>query len=318
MCDDMTDAENERWLVGRRDVVRGLSTLGLGASAIGLPGCTSDLSKHGPDRTALAAPIGSGAQSPAATSAPLSASLAKHRVLIPTPDGKADAYFVTPNAGNHPGVLVWPDVAGLREAYETMGARLAERGYAVLVVNQYYRSAAAPIVANFAEWRTDAGKAKLKPMIEALSSEATTRDATAMVAWLDAQPQVDKKRKIGTSGYCMGGPFAIRTAAAVPSRVGAAASFHGANLATDKPDSPHLLFAKTQATFLIAIAKNDDERDADAKVKLRAAADAAQRPAEVEVYAAQHGFCTIDAPVYDKPEAERAWTRLLATFEVSL
>lgn len=326
MCDDITEEENAGWIeqkLSRRELV-----LGLGAAAV-LPGCASDGAAQRAEEPASSATSSTGAEASSSAASSNSATpsfsasivplaTASRRVQISTPDGKADGFFVAPRERKAAAVILWPDIAGLREAYETMGTKLAELGFAVLVVNQYYRSAVAPVLASFAEWRTDAGKAKLKPMIDAINPEATTRDAAAFVAWLDGQPEVDVKRKIGSGGYCMGGPFAIRTAVAAPARVGAAASFHGANLATDKPDSPHLLLGKTQAAFLIAIAKNDDERQADAKTKLREAADTAKRPAEIEVYAAQHGFCTIDSPVYDKPEAERAWARMLALFQNNL
>ncbi len=306
MCDDFTESDNERWLeqnIGRRGLVR----MGVGAVAIiAMPGCAS-----GPEASAPATSASSGET---AGKAPLQSATSSRAVVIETPDGKADGHFVFPREGKHAGVILWPDIAGLREAYQKMAERLAEQGFAVLVVNQYYRSAKAPILSSLAEWKTDAGKEKLKPMIEAITPEATTRDGAAFVKFLDAQPETDTTKKLATSGYCMGGPFAVRTAAASP-RVGAVASFHGASLVTDKPDSPHLLLGKTQARFLFAIAKNDDERQPEAKTKLKEAADAAGRPAEVEVYPAQHGFCTIDAPVYDQAQAERAWARMLATFE---
>jgi carboxymethylenebutenolidase len=184
----------------------------------------------------------------------------------------------------------------------------------VLVVNQYYRGAPAPVLTSFAQWRTPEGQAKLAPMIAALTSQAVTRDAAAYVRFLDGQPAVDRNRKIGSSGYCMGGPFAVRTAAAAPARVGAVASLHGASLVTDKPDSPHRLIAATHARFLFAIARGDDARSPGDKGALRAAAAAAHRPAEVEVYPAEHGWCTIDAPVYDRVQADRAYARMLALF----
>lgn len=240
--------------------------------------------------------------------------LAEDRVTIPTPDGQADALFIRPAKGRHPAVILWPDIAGVREAYRQMAARLAGEGYAVLVVNQYYRSAPAPILNSIAEWRTPAGQEKLRPMIAALSPEATVRDARAFVAWLDQSDAVDPRRGIGTSGYCMGGPFTVRTAWAAPQRVRAAASFHGGGLVTDKPDSPHRLLGETRASYLIAIARNDDARAPAEKEALRAAAQAAGRPAEIAVYAADHGWCTLDAPVYDQAEAERAWARMLALF----
>lgn len=235
-------------------------------------------------------------------------------VSIPTADGTADAFFVHPASGRHPAVILWPDIAGVRDAKKAMARRLAGAGYAVLAVNQYYRNAPAPVLQSFAEWRTPEGQARLKPMIAAITPEGTTRDAAAFVTWLDAQAAVDTARGIGTNGYCMGGPFTVRTAAAVPGRVKAAASFHGGGLVTDKPDSPHRLLAATRASYLIAVARNDDVKAPAEKDAFKAAAAAAGRPAEVEVYGADHGWCVPDSPVYDVAEAERAWGRMLALF----
>lgn len=244
--------------------------------------------------------------------------LAERSVTFATPDGTADGFFVHPAKGRYPAVLLWPDIAGLREAYQVMARRLAEAGYAVLVLNHYYRNAPAPIMKTMAEWRTPAGQEKLKPMIAALNPDATMRDAKAAIAWLDAQKAVDRKRGVGTQGYCMGGPYTVRTAFAVPDRVRAAASFHGGGLVTDKPDSPHRLFGQTRASYLIAIARNDDARSPADKDALREAAKAAGRASEIEVYNADHGWCTLDAPIYDKAEAERAWARLLALYKAAL
>lgn len=241
--------------------------------------------------------------------------LSESAVTILTPDGQADGFFVHPAKGRHPGVLLWPDIASLRDAYKTMARRLAGEGYAVLVVNHYYRSAPAPVFNVITEWRTPEGQAKLKPMLAALSVAGAVRDAQAFVAWLDAQKAVNRKRGIGTQGYCMGGPFAVRTAAAVPARVKAAASFHGGGLVTQAPDSPHRLLAASKASYLIAVARNDDAAAPGEKDAFREAAKAAGRPAEVEVYQANHGWCALDSPVYDKAEAERAWARLLALYK---
>jgi carboxymethylenebutenolidase len=240
--------------------------------------------------------------------------LKESMVEVTTPDGKADAFFVHPASGSHPGVILWPDIAGLRDVKKDMARRLASSGYAVLVVNQYYRSAKAPVMENFAEFRTDQGRGKVMAMVPLLTPEAVARDGAAYAAWLDAQPAVDKKRGIGTQGYCMGGPFTVRTAAAASQRVKAAASFHGGGLVTDKPDSPHRLLASTQASFLFAIARNDDERAPGDKEALKTAATAAGRPAEIEVYPADHGWCVPDSPVYDQAQADRAWERLLVLY----
>ena len=290
MCDQDTEADNESWLALNR---RQFTALGAGAAAMTIvPGCMAQTHD------------GAGAMK-----------VASRAVTITTPDGKADAFFVHPEGGKHPAVILWPDIAGLRDAYKTMGTRLAEGGYAVLVVNQYYRSSPAPILNSLSEWRSPEGQQKLAPMIAAITPAGTVRDAAAFVAWLDGQAEVDTGRKIGTCGYCMGGPFTVRTALANPARVGAAASFHGASLVNDTPDSPHKLLAQTRAAYLFAIAQNDDARAPDDKVRLREAADAAKRPAEIEVYPAQHGWCTIDAPIDDKAQAEKAWGRMLALYK---
>ncbi len=248
------------------------------------------------------------------TSESATVGLTESMVDVATPDGVADAFFVHPASGTHPAIVMWPDIAGLRDAYKEMGRRLASAGYSVLVVNHYYRSSKAPIVATMAEWRTPEGQAKLKPMIATLSPAGTTSDAKAFIAWLDRQTSVDSRRGAGSQGYCQTGSFAMRTAAAVPARVKAVGSFHGAGLVTATPDSPHLTFAQTKASYLIAIARNDDARAPTDKDTLRAAAAAAHRSAEIEVYPADHGWCTLDAPTYDKVQADRAWGRLLGMY----
>lgn len=250
----------------------------------------------------------------AGTGASATTALSESAVTIATPDGTADAFFVHPASGRHPGIVLWPDIAGLRETYRLVARRLAAAGYAVLAVNQYYRNGAGPVLNSLSEWRTPEGQAKLQPRIAAITHEGTTRDAAAFVRWLDTQAPVDTARRIGTQGYCMGGPAAVRTAAAAPDRVGAAVSFHGASLVTDRPDSPHRLIGSTKAAFLFAIGQNDDARAPQEKDALRAAAQAAGRPAEVEVYAADHGWCTPDAPSFDAAEAERAWGRMMALY----
>ena len=235
-------------------------------------------------------------------------------VLIETPDGKCDAYFVTPSSGAHAAVLVWPDIFGLRPAFKQMGKRLAESGYSVLVVNPFYRTMKAPT----AEKGANTAIGEVIPLARSLSPETHTTDAKAFVAWLDKQSQVDTTKQMGTTGYCMGGPIVFRTAAAVPERVGAACTFHGGGLVTDGPDSPHKLIPKMQAQFLVAIAENDDQRDPQAKQVLRKSFADAGLKAEVEVYPAGHGWCPPDTRVYNEEQAEKAWARMLALFETAL
>ena len=240
-------------------------------------------------------------------------------VEVSTPDGTADCHFVHPSSGTHPGVLIWPDALGLRPAFEQMGRRLAESGYAVLVVNPYYRTERAPVLPEGATFRDEATRKKIFPLMRSLSPETTVTDAKAFVGFLDRQEAVSGDRKMGTMGYCMGGSMTMRTAAAFPDRIGAGASFHGGRLVTDAPDSPHLLVGKMQARYLFAIAENDDEKDPEAKTVLREAFAAAGLPAEIEVYAGTlHGWCPPDSAVYDEAQAERAWSRLLALFETAL
>jgi carboxymethylenebutenolidase len=236
-------------------------------------------------------------------------------VTVPTPDGSADCYFVHPASGAAPGVLIWPDIFGLRPAFRQMGKRLAQSGYSVLVVNPFYRTKKAPTA--------DAGAAtpidQVRPLAQTLNATTHMTDAKAFVAWLDGQAAVAKNRKIGTQGYCMGGPIAFRTAAAVPERVGAVASFHGGGLVTDKPDSPHLQAAKSKAQFLVAIAANDDARSPNDKTIMKETFAKADLPAEIEVYeGSAHGWCPPDSHVYNEPQAEKAWSRLLVLYGKAL
>ncbi len=240
-------------------------------------------------------------------------------VEVTTPDGTADCYFVHPTMGTHPAVLIWPDALGLRPAFEQMGRRLAESGYSVLVVNPYYRTERAPVVPEGASFQDEGTRNTIFALMGSLNAETHFADARAFISYLDAQDSVDTSRKVGTMGYCMGGPITMRTAAAVPDRVGAGASFHGGGLVTDQPDSPHLLVGDMQAHYLFAIAENDDESDPEAKNVLREVFDQAGLPAEIEVYAgALHGWCPPDMPVYNEAQAERAWSRLLVLFETAL
>ena len=240
-------------------------------------------------------------------------------VEVTTPDGTADCYFVHPTTGTHPAVLIWPDALGLRPAFEQMGRRLAESGYSVLVVNPYYRTERAPVVPEGASFQDEDTRNTIFALMGSLNAETHFADARAFISYLDAQDSVDTSRKVGTMGYCMGGPITMRTAAAVPDRVGAGASFHGGGLVTDQPDSPHLLVGDMQAHYLFAIAENDDESDPEAKNVLREVFDQAGLPAEIEVYeGAFHGWCPPDMPVYNEAQAERAWSRLLVLFETAL
>jgi len=236
-------------------------------------------------------------------------------VSITTPDGTCDAYFVHPSTGTAPGVLVWPDIFGLRTAFRNMGKRLAESGYSVLVVNPFYRVKKAPTAPQGGATPIQ----EVMPLRNSITEAGNMSDAKAYIAWLDQQPSVAKNRKVGTQGYCMGGPLAFRTAAAVPDRVGGVASFHGGGLVINGENSPHLQAAKTKAQFLIAIAENDDKSRPKEKDVLKETFEQAHLPAEIEVYAgAAHGWCPPDSTVYNEPQAEKAWARLLALYGKAL
>ena len=240
-------------------------------------------------------------------------------VDVTTPDGVADCYFVHPASGSHAAVIVWPDILGLRPAFETMGTRLAQSGYSVLVVNPFYRSEKAPVVEVGASFGDPETRSAVLALAGRLNEETHFQDAEAFVTWLDAQEEVDTSRGIGTTGYCMGGPIVMRTVAAVPHRMMAGATFHGGGLATEQENSPHLLIPNTQAQMLHAIAANDDESNPTAKETLRDAYDAAGISAEIEVYTETlHGWCPPDSQVYHMAQAEHAWNRLLVLFDEAL
>jgi carboxymethylenebutenolidase len=243
------------------------------------------------------------------------ATVTESDVNVTTPDGTADCYFVHPATGTAPGVLMWPDVFGLRPAFRQMGKRLAESGYSVLVVNPFYRKMKAPTASKggatpFSE---------VGPLMQALTETTHMTDAKAFIGWLDQQQSVAKNRKMGTQGYCMGGPIAFRTAAAMPDRVGAVGSFHGAALVTAMPNSPHLQAAKSKAQFLVAIAESDDKTDPNAKTAMKDTFGKANLSAEIEVYAgSMHGWCAPDTNAYNEPLSEKAWARLLVLYGKAL
>src|SRR5690242_9800421 len=271
--------------------------------------------------------VAAGLATTAGTAAAAALEVIEKDVSIKTPDGMCDAAFIHPKSGSHPGVLLWPDAFGLRPVTRDMAKRLAAEGYSVLVPNPFYRVSKAPFTdaSNF-NFQNQADMAKLQPLMASVNAEgAAEKDAVAYIAFLDAQKEVNKSKKIGTQGYCMGGPLIMKTAAAVSNRVGAAASFHGGNLVTDGPNSPHLLAPKIKARMYFGIAANDDARQPDAKDKLREAFKAANVHAEIEVYPdSQHGWCVPDMPmqngkpIYNKPDAEKAWAKLMTLYKEAL
>ncbi len=305
--DDMVAYRLRQERLSRRTF--GSLTLGAGVASL-LSGCAP----AEPATSPMAAASGS-----AAASTGTGAKTTDSEVSITTPDGTCDAYFVHPAAGASPAVIVWPDIFGLRPAFRQMGKRLAESGYAVLVVNPFYRKQKAPTAPPHPDFEDKATREALMALMQSLTADTAATDSKAFTAWLDQQPSVDKARKIGTTGYCMGGPLVMRTAAANPERVGAAATFHGGGLVTDKPDSPHLSIPKMKARFLIAIAANDDAKQPEVKDKLKEAFAQASLIASVEVFeGTKHGWCPTDSHVYDAVAAEKAWSELLALFKAAL
>jgi carboxymethylenebutenolidase len=240
-------------------------------------------------------------------------------VEVKTPDGVSDSALIYPSGkGTWPAVVLWPDIFGLRPVMREMGRRLAAQGYVVLVPNPFYRSKKAPVVPAEFDFSKPENRAVLMGFRGAMTNEGIDRDAIAYVAFLDAQPQTNKKKKVGVQGYCMGGPLSFRTAAAVPNRIGAVGSFHGGGLTTKNPDSPHLLVAKTKAAYLVCVAQNDDKAQPDSKDILKATFAETKRPATVEVYPANHGWCVKGSAVYDEASAEKAWAELTKLYKANL
>ncbi len=290
MCDEFTEKDNDEYFRKQGQTRREINKLGMGAVlAMMLPPVANALE------------------------------LVEDDVLVETPDGMVDCYFAHPASGAHAAVIIWPDIMGIRTSFRMMGKRMAESGYSVLVVNPYYRTAKGAVIEDGESFGDPEVRKRLMPLYRSLSPETCVTDGRAFVNYLDKQASVDTSRKIGTTGYCMTGSYTMRLAAAMPERIGAGGSFHGGGLASDSDDSPHLLAPQIKAGMLIAIAANDDEKDPNAKVLLREAFDSAGVNAEIEVYEGTlHGWCPPDSRVYNKAQAERAWSRLLALFEREL
>ncbi|GAC1300204.1 MAG: dienelactone hydrolase family protein [Steroidobacteraceae bacterium] len=243
-------------------------------------------------------------------------------VKVSTPAGVCDAALIHPRDGAWPAVILFADVFGLRPTMRDMAKRLAADGFTVLVPNPFYRTSKPPGLPPDIDFKNPADRAKIDVLRAPLTNDAVMHDATAYVQFLDSAAQVNKKAKIGVFGYCMGGPMGMQAAAALPERIGAGASFHGGGLVTDKPDSPHLLVPKMKAQYYFGIAMNDDQRQPEAKSKLDEAFKASRLQAKIEVYdGCLHGWCVKDMPqadgkpIYNEPQAERAWGELLGLFK---
>ena len=294
MCDEQSNKDLEAYFLSRGMSRRDFGKVGLGAAL------------------AMMLPVSGNALA-----------VQESNVTVETPDGEADCYFVHPTKGRYPAVILWPDIFGMRPAFRNMGKRLAESGYAVLVVNPYYRTMQGQLVPDDAKVIGPELRKAIWPEAReqagTLSAVTCVTDGRAFIRFLDQQPSVDTEKQAGTMGYCMTGSYSFRLAADMPQRIGAGASFHGGGLVTDKEDSPHRLVPKMQSGFLVAIAEKDDERDPEAKVELRKAFDSAGLTAEVEVYEGTlHGWCPPDSMAYNPAQAERAWRQLLVLFERNL
>lgn len=290
MCNERTVKENEEFLSSKSDLSR--RQLGKAAAGAGL---------------AMMLPPVANAQD-----------ITESYIDITTPDGVADSFFVRPSTGQHPAVLIWTDILGLRPAFEMMARRLAQSGYSVLVPNPFYRGARAPVVEEGASFQDPAVRDTVFPLFGMLNEQTHFTDAAAFIEFLDTQDSVDSSRKMGTTGYCMGGPMVMRTVGS-STRMGAGGTFHGGGLATDEDNSPHLLIPQMDASMLICVAANDDEEEPEVKNILREAFAADNVPAEIEVYEGTlHGWCPPDSAVYHEAQAERAWSRLLNLFENAL
>ena len=251
--------------------------------------------------------------------AAFAANVVEKDVMVPTPDGPADAALFYPaGKGSWPAVLMWPDILGLRPVFRDMGRRLAGAGYTVLVPNPFYRTKRAPIVTGPFDFNDPKQLQPLLDLKATLTDAIVDSDADAFIKFLDAQKQTNRRKKAGVQGYCFSGPFAFRTGAVRSDRIRAVATFHGGGLVTKDTNSPHLLIPKTKASFVVAIARNDDQKQPDAKDTLRAAFAASKRPAVVEVYPADHGWCVPGSQPYDHAAAERAWAELLRLYRANL
>jgi carboxymethylenebutenolidase len=251
--------------------------------------------------------------------AALAANVTEIDVMVPTPDGSADAVLIHPTgSGSWPAVLMWPDILGLRPVFREMGRRLAAAGYTVLVPNPFYRTKRAPIVTGAFDFNDPKQRDSVMSLRSTLTDAGIDKDAAAFMTFLDRQKQTNRRKGAGVQGYCFSGPFAFHTAAVRSDRIRAVGSFHGGGLVTKDADSPHLLIPKTKASFVVAIARNDDQKQPDAKEILKASFAAAKRPALVEVYPADHGWCVPGGPSYDRPSADRAWAELLRLYRANL
>jgi carboxymethylenebutenolidase len=243
--------------------------------------------------------------------------MSERKVEIPTRDGTVDAELFRPESQDTvPGVIVLTDIHGLRPAVTDFSKRIAERGYVVLTPNIFYRTGKAPVFDFVADFRNERTQARFRELVAPLTPDAMTRDASTYVDYLSDQPNVSSG-PMGVVGFCFSGAFALRTAAARPDRIGAAASFHGGRLFIDTPDSPHLVLPKVKAQLYFGHAENDQSMPAEMIEKFEDALEKWGGSYESEVYSARHGWM-FPGNVYDPQQAERGFEELIELFDSAL
>jgi len=244
--------------------------------------------------------------------------MAEKAIDIKTQDGTADSHIFYPDGpGSWPAVIFYMDGLGIRPEIQDMARRLASNGYVVLQPNLYYRNGRAPLFDPKTIFE-EANRPKLFALVGSLTRDAITRDTTAYLDFLSRQRQV-KGSKVGAVGYCMGGALVLHAAAAFPDRIAAGASFHGGNLASDQPDSPHLGAPKIRARLYFGLAEVDEWLPPEQVERLKAAFDKAGTDYRAEVYpGASHGWTVPGLPIYQRDGAERHWDRLLSLFRDTL
>lgn len=244
--------------------------------------------------------------------------MSQRDVSIETPDGTCDASLHTPEgAGPWPAVIMYPDAGGVRDTFHSMAQRLADIGYAVLLPNFYYRHGEVAPFQMETVFSDPSERERLMGLVTSVTKDMGTRDAEAMLAFLAEQPEV-ADTKVGTTGYCMGGGLSLNAAGQFPDRVGAAASFHGGNIASTAPDSPHLLAGAMAANVYIAGAENDASFDDEQFERMSTALTDAGVDHTLVTYPAAHGFAVPDNPTYDEAAAERHWEAMEKLYASSL
>lgn len=239
---------------------------------------------------------------------------------LTTPDGPCETSLFRPDSGDGPwpAVLLFMDGLGIRPALFEIAERIAANGYVVLVPDMFHRSGTCATISASTFFSDEGRRAEwIATHMATMSADGVRADTAACLDFLSARSDV-KQSSIGTIGYCMGGGHALSAAGNFPDRVVAAASFHGGRLASDAPQSPHLLAPKTKARVYVAGATDDASFPDDMKARLEAALTAAGVRHTIETYPGRHGFVPSDTPSYDPALAERHFTAAIGLFDGAL